>query len=101
MDSGEGDRGIGTRLLPARSHKSLQFQDRGSSLARQPLDFIMLDLPGALAERGARECIALWTAINCTSRYATVPNRFIWPWATSGVYSVSSTYDLLMQGTLL
>jgi hypothetical protein len=61
----------------------------------------MLDLPGTLALRGARECVALWAAVSNVSIARDQSDAFSWPWSSSGKYTASSTYKMLMQGNKL
>ena len=56
------------------------------------------DVPGTLAYRGARECLALWAAIQSVDRAVNSLDVFSWPWSRSGAYTASSTYGMLMQG---
>jgi hypothetical protein len=59
----------------------------------------LLDIPGTLATRGAREVIALWIAVNNIQRDVNAPDVFSWPWSSSGRYSAKSTYNMLMHGS--
>jgi hypothetical protein len=61
----------------------------------------MLDLPGTLALRGARECVALWAAVSNVSIIRDQSDTFSWPWSSSRKYTASSTYKMLMQGNKL
>jgi hypothetical protein len=58
------------------------------------------DINGNLATRGARECLALWVAIQGVRRDNEVPDTFSWPWAGGGTYTAKSTYDMLVQGSV-
>jgi hypothetical protein len=58
----------------------------------------LLDIPGTLATRGAREVITMWLALNNIQRDYNTHVHFSWPWSSSGKYSAKSTYCMLMQG---
>jgi hypothetical protein len=47
------------------------------------------------------ECVALWAAVSYVKINGEQPDSFHWPWSSSGKYTVSSTYRMLMRGNTL